>query len=188
MILALLLAIWVVAGWASASWSQQSFPDKYDREIARAVGNWWLDLPDWQMWKAQLFQESRLRPDAVSPVGARGLAQFMPGTWSDMVRELKLGSVSPHDVSPAIHAGAYYMMKLRRTWKANRPVLARHDLAMASYNAGTGNILKAQTLCGGARFWAEIAPCLGKVTGPKNAHETHTYVERIARWRLLMGE
>lgn len=188
-VLAWLLAFtWVLVGWASASWSQQSFPDRYDREIARAVGNWWPDLPDWELWKAQLYQESRLRPEAVSPVGARGLAQFMPGTWADMVKELRLGAVSPHDAAPAIQAGAYYMAKLRRVWKAQRPIYDRHDLALASYNAGTGNILRAQTLCGGARLWAGIAPCLGRVTGPKNAHETQTYVERIAEWRAMMGE
>ena len=187
-VLAWLLAFtWALVGWASVSSSQQFFPDKYDREIERAVSNWWPDLPDWQLWKAQLYQESRLRPDAVSPVGARGLAQFMPGTWSDMVKELRLGAASPHDAAPAIQAGAYYMAKLRRTWKANRPMLARHDLALASYNAGTGNLLRAQDLCGGARLWAEIAPCLGKVTGQKNAHETRTYVERIAKWRMMMG-
>ncbi|MGE3333605.1 MAG: transglycosylase SLT domain-containing protein [Rhodospirillaceae bacterium] len=141
---------------------------------------WWPDLPHWKLWKAQLYQESRLDPNAVSPVGARGLAQFMPSTWADMQRQLGIAG-SPHD-DAAIDAGAYYMAKLRRTWSAQRTPLERHDLAAASYNAGTGNILKAQTKCGGSKLWPQIAPCLAAVTGPANAHETQAYVERIHKW------
>jgi len=51
----------------------------------------------------------------------------------------------------------------------------------ASYNAGAGNIIRAQSLCGGALDWTGIAPCLPQVTG-HHAHETITYVERIDRW------
>lgn len=144
---------------------------------------WWPDLPQWKLWKAQLYQESRLDPGAISPVGARGLAQFMPGTWNDVVRGLNFSSgVSPHDPDLAIEAGAYYMAQLRRTWRRDRAALEQQRLAQASYNAGTGNILKAQRICGDARMWAAIGACLHLVTGEKNAGETLTYVERIARW------
>lgn len=120
---------------------------------------------------------------AVSPVGARGLAQFMPGTWSDQVRRLQLDPYAdPHTAKHAIPAGAAYMAQLRQTWRRGREPLERNVLAQASYNAGTGNILKAQAKCGDARRWQEIAPCLAVVTGVKNAHETTTYVERIGRW------
>jgi len=144
------------------------------------VKRWWPDVPYWRLWKAQLYQESRLDPAAVSPAGARGLAQFMPGTWRDMTRELAFEG-SPHD-DVAIDAGAYYMAKLRRIWAAERTTLQRHELAQASYNAGAGNILKAQKLCGDARLWPAVRMCLADVTGAKNARETTTYVERIARW------
>ena len=145
---------------------------------------WWPDLPYWKLWKAQLYQESKLDPSAVSPVGARGLAQFMPGTWDEVVQELGI-SGSPHSAD-AIEAGAYYMSKLRRTWKADRTAVQRNELAQASYNAGTGNILKAQRFCGDARMWSAIGECLALVTGEKNAHETKTYVLRIHRfWREM---
>lgn len=141
---------------------------------------WWPDLPYWKLWKAQLYQESRLDPGAVSPVGARGLAQFMPATWDDVTREM--GRVGGPQDDLAVEAGAYYMAKLRRTWKADRTALQRQELAQASYNAGTGSILKAQTRCGGAPMWPQIAPCLEQVTGPEFSRETRTYVDRIGVW------
>ena len=117
-------------------------------------------------------------------MGARGLAQFMPGTWDDVTRHLGFAG-TPHE-DMAIEAGAYYMAKLRHTWRRNRDGAERQPLAQASYNAGTGNILKAQALCGDAKLWSAISTCLHLVTGEKNAHETRTYVERIARWRKQM--
>ncbi len=161
------------------------FTDKFDRHIEQSVKRWWADYPFWKAWKAQLYQESRLDPSAVSPVGARGLAQFMPGTWDDVTKHLGAAGTSPH-ADFAIDAGAYYMARLRYTWRARRAADEQQPLAQASYNAGTGNILKAQKLCGDARSWPGIAACLRLVTGEKNAHETLTYVERIAHWRKLM--
>lgn len=160
-------------------------PDKYDGRIQRAVDTYWPDYPRFAAAKAQLFAESRLDPRAVSPVGARGVAQFMPGTWDEVTRQLRLGAVSPvHDV--AIDAYAYYMAKLRHVWRAGRDPLDRQPLAQASYNAGAGNIIKAQKVCGGARLWAAIAPCLGDVTGAAHSRETTTYVERIARYTAMI--
>lgn len=177
------LALWLVtsvcAFLPSPSWPH-GFTDKYDRPIQQAVKRWWPDVPAWRLWKAQLYQESRLNPDAVSPVGARGLAQFMPATWSDVMRELGTQG-SAHD-DFAIDAGAYYMAKLRHVWRKGRPPLERHTLAQASYNAGVGNILKAQTFCGGAKLWITIQECLPRVTGTGNARETTAYVKRIDHW------
>lgn len=175
----------IVVSFFSSSASAQSIPKKYDAEIERAVKRWWVDFPHWKAWKAQLFQESRLDPNAVSPVGARGLAQFMPGTWRDVAGSLRLVG-SPHD-DAAIEAGAFYMAKLRRTWSGrNRTGEQRNRLGQASYNAGTGNILGAQSVCNNALEWEHIAPCMIYITGAKNAHETITYVERIDRyWKRL---
>lgn len=112
----------------------------------------------------------------------------MPGTWGDLARQLSFDphTRSPHDADFAIDAGAYYMARLRQTWRRDRTGAERNPLAQASYNAGTGNILKAQARCNDARMWPEIAPCLEAVTGPKFSHETRSYVERIAKWRLMM--
>src|SRR5690554_3754238 len=77
--------------------SQPYFSDRYDLEIQASVKRWWPG-PEWQWWKAQLYQESLLNPAAVSPAGALGLAQFMPATWNDMIRQLGLPAhASPRD-------------------------------------------------------------------------------------------
>lgn len=169
--------------WPSPCWPV-SFTAKYDGQIQSSVKRWWPDVPFWKLWKAQLVQESRLNPAAVSPVGARGLAQFMPGTWRDVAGDLGITAGPESDL--AIEAGAYYMAKLRRVWRADRTALQRHDLAQASYNAGAGNILKAQKICRDARLWPDIAPCLETVTGAAFSRETRTYVARIgAYWKQL---
>lgn len=104
----------------------------------------------------------------------------MPATWDEITEELGAGG-SPHD-DIAIDAGAYYMAKLRHVWRRDRTPLERNELAQASYNAGVGNVLKAQRFCGGARLWRTIGECLPLVTGARNAQETHTYLSRIDRW------
>lgn len=162
------------------------FPSLYDSQIRAATKKFWPDYPDWLDWKAQLYQESKLDPNAESPVGAEGLAQFMPATWRDIERALGYGAVSRKLAGPAIEGGAYYMAGLRRSWSSPRPMDDRQRLAQAAYNAGTGSLLKAQKLCGDAALWAEIAPCLSKVTGSNFARQTTTYVTMIARWRAMM--
>ena len=163
---------------------------RYDKLIKSSVRQWWPrhEFADWRFWKAQLYQESLLDPDAVSPVGARGLAQFMPGTWADISKQLGFGLVSPHVARYSIFAGAYYMAKLRRGWSSPRPEEDRWDLARASYNAGFGNLLKAQKEAGGAVLYADIIKALPQVTG-RHSKETVTYVKRIHRWyrRLKCG-
>lgn len=169
---------------AAASSSAYSFPDRYDRQIERAA-KLYLPTVDWRLWKAQLYQESRLDPNAVSPVGAAGLAQFMPATWAQISAELKYENVSPHVAEPAILAGAFYMAKLRQTWRTERPEMDRHKLAAASYNAGIGNVLEAQRVCQMRALYAEIIECLPLVTG-RHSEETISYIERIWYWYRYM--
>jgi len=169
---------------ARPSWSD-SWSRQYDTAFKAAVAQLWPDLPEWQWLKAQAIQESALHPDAVSPVGAAGLLQFMPGTWADVQRRLGWRNIDPRSPQHAIIAGAFYMRQLRQAWSARRPVLEKHRLAQASYNAGMGNILAAQKLCSG-HLWSEIAPCLQAVTGTQNAKQTTDYVRLIARWRSMM--
>ena len=137
----------------------------------------------WKSLKAQYWQESRLDPNARSPVGAEGVAQFMPATWTDAIRALNYPkTVSRRDADFAIEGGAWYMATLRRVWKRDRDPLQKHELAQASYNAGTGNILKAQKVCHDAKLWPDISPCLVSVTGKQFSHETITYVSRIRNY------
>jgi len=152
----------------------------YDKQI-EAASNMYLPGLDWRLYKAQLIAESNLNPDAVSPVGAKGIAQFMPGTWYDVALELNFPPKAlPTDPEYAIPAGAYYMSKQFKSWTAPRPDVDRFCLALASYNAGFGNLLKAQHKAGGANEYNVIIAALPQVTG-RHAVETATYVWRILR-------
>ena len=157
---------------------------QYDTLI-RQWSLFYLPTVDWRLYKAQLFCESQLISTAVSPVGACGLAQFMPKTWKEVSKELKLkGSITSTD---AIQAGAYYLSKLMHQWDSPRPEEDRLKLAQASYNAGLGNILKAQKRSGGKSDYQAIIDQLPKVTGNKNAKETIGYVTKIWKtWKEMV--
>ncbi len=177
----LLTILLLVAGPVSAMPSSNA----YDEDIQRAA-RLYLPIWEWHWLKAQLYTESRLNPDAVSPVGAQGIAQFMPGTWSDVSKAMKFGLASPRVAAQAIQAAAFYDAQLRSKWKAEREEIDRIRLTMASYNAGIGNILKAQRKCLGGNKWREIAPCLVQVTGKKNSKETLDYVRLIEERQAAM--
>lgn len=145
----------------------------------------YLPAIDWRLFKAQLYQESRLNSKAISPVGAQGLGQIMPNTWSDISRQLKLDKHLVFDPRVNIQASAFYMAKMRNFWITPRPAADKHSLALASYNAGAGNILKAQKQCHHPRLYQPIIKCLPQVTG-HHAKETTTYVKRIWRYWISM--
>lgn len=170
----------------SSPQSRVLFSSDYDKEIQTATKQYWPDFPDWKLWKAQLYQESTFDPLAKSTSGAMGLAQFMPKTWSDITKQLGWSGISATQAGPAIEAGAFYMAKLRRQWQRNRTMSQKHDLALASYNAGLGTILQAQNLCSGALLWKDIKTCLLPITGSSNSKQTIDYVTRIAKWRMLL--
>jgi membrane-bound lytic murein transglycosylase F len=154
----------------------------YDASIRKWASVYTPEYP-WYWNKAQLVAESNLNPNARSPVGAMGLGQFMPDTWAQMQRELGLGSsVSAYTSSASIQAQAYYMRQLRRQFRKPRPEVDKHSLALASYNAGLGNILKAQQECGNSLLYKPMIEALPKVTG-RHSVETTNYVQRI--WRII---
>lgn len=167
-----------LAIWASIAWGGV-LPSTYDRDIKAASQRYMPPVP-WQVYWGQLYQESRMNPAARSPVGAEGLAQFMPGTAKDIFPLLGYTALDRRLAGPSIQAGAYYMARLRRGWLAERPEEDRHNLALASYNAGMGHILEAQRLCGG-NLYAQIMACLPQVTG-RHAAETLSYAPSIRRW------
>jgi membrane-bound lytic murein transglycosylase MltF len=88
------------------------------------------------MLTAQGYQESRLRQDARSHVGAVGVMQIMPDTG----KELSVGDI--HQLEPNIHAGAKYMNRLMTRYFADAHFSEqdRTLFAFASYNAGPGAI------------------------------------------------
>jgi soluble lytic murein transglycosylase-like protein len=150
--------------------------ENYDRLIKRAAETYMPGV-DWRLWKAQIKQESQFNCNAVSPVGAQGCAQIMPGTMKDITR-LSGITGSAFDPEIGIMAGAFYMARQRAIFKAPRPEHARHNLAMGAYNAGAGNIIKAQQIVNNHPEWEPVAAVLPQVTG-KHAKETQDYVVKI---------
>lgn len=183
------LALCAIARPADARQAAAAIPSHYDADIRRQAERY-LPAWDWRWWKAQLYAESAMRPDAVSPAGAAGLAQLMPGTHREIAAALRSPYASPHDVEYAIEAGAFYMRRMRSVWTAERPEEERRRLAQASYNAGAGNIINAQRACKATTgractSWAEVSAFLPRITG-RHARETLGYVSRIDRlfWGL----
>lgn len=162
------------------------YSDHYDTAIQAACKRYWPMCPDWRWGKGQLIAESGLDPVAKSPAGAEGIAQFMPDTWAEVMNEMGLhgddGMPVVTDAKSAIGAYAYYMDEMWNTWtNPKRGTVDRLRLAQASYNAGAGNLLKAQRLASGAMAYDAIVQALPRVTGAANARQTTDYVARIAR-------
>jgi soluble lytic murein transglycosylase len=87
---------------------------------------------------AVIYAESRFR-DQTSPAGARGLMQVTPATARDIARrsggtEFEEGDLAEPQIN--ISYGSYYLAWLLEHYGDNE------ELAIAAYNAGTGNVDK----------------------------------------------
>ncbi len=80
--------------------------------------------------EALVWQESRWKEGAVSPVGATGLAQLMPGTARAM-------GVDPRDPAANLEGGARYLRLQLNAFGGDI------DKALAAYNAGPGRVRQA---------------------------------------------
>lgn len=177
LILSALVFITACDGSASAGSSQpRSLETRYDAQIQQATSRYLGRAWTWERLWAQYYQESLHDVNAVSHVGARGIAQFLPSTWDEVSEQLGFNA-SPHSARHAIPAGAYYMRRLYEQWTSPRPEDDRKKLSEASYNAGLGGTLSAQRRCHGATLYEGVEPCLPQ--------ETRTYVRRIQHWYNL---
>lgn len=164
--------------------------DRFDPDIEAAVAKYWRLGPDWLFWRAQLFAESRCNPEARSPVGALGVAQFMGKTWEDVSKRMGTDPMMvPRTVARvSIRYGAVYMADQHRSWDRWAPGLSwleNHRFAMASYNSGAGHQLNSWRACGRPDTWAAAVACLHQFTG-RHAAETRGYGPKIERFRSEM--
>ena len=99
----------------------------YDDIVAEAARLYHLDP---RMIRAVMQAESGFNALAVSPVGALGLMQLMPAVAAE------LGVTDPLDPRQNIMGGSRYLRQLLDAHRGNV------RLALASYNAGPGNVAK----------------------------------------------
>lgn len=97
---------------------------------------------------AQLKAESDFNPNSVSPAGAQGIAQFMPGTARSM------GLSNPFDPRASILAQAKLMSQLIKQFGSI-------PKALAAYNAGPGAVQKY----GGIPPYTETQAYVAKIIG-----------------------
>ena len=104
--------------------------DRYDSLIRYYAEVHGFTGKDWLKFKAQIAAESNFNPKARSGVGAKGLAQFMPATWTEQGHGEEITNPEAN-----IAAQVRYMAWLLRrmtTW----------DAGFAAYNWGIGNMLR----------------------------------------------
>ncbi len=125
-----------------------AIPDAYAVYVAD-LGNR-FDLSP-ALIEALVWQESRWREDAISPAGARGLAQLMPGTARDL-------GVDADNPLANLEGGARYL----------REQLDRFDgdleLALAAYNAGPGRVIRSGGIPRIKETRAYVAAIMGRLS------------------------
>jgi hypothetical protein len=132
-------------GWKQRDWSTGN--SKIDQLIKANGGRFGVDP---YLIFCVIEHESQFHTGAVSPKGAQGLMQLMPGTAS------RFGVRRPFDPAENIFGGTQYLKELLKMFSG------RIDLALASYNAGEGAVLK---------YGGKVPPY----------RETREYVNKITR-------
>ena len=155
---------------------------EYDQYFQQFCFIYFSGLVTWPWLKAQAIQESGLRHDALSPAGARGIMQIMPATAQEIAKHFQVVP-SLDDPKTSIMFGAHYLRRMWDIFKAEQG-LERLRFAFGAYNAGAGNIIKAQSKASRKDVWESVSAMLPDVTGNANAKQTTDYVRRIERVRL----
>jgi len=152
------------------------FPLLHQEAVRARSAEYGLD-PAWLF--GIMRAESALRADAVSPAGALGLMQLMPGTARNVARQHGIRLSSRRELfSPAINIrlGSAYLAQMRQRFAGN-PVLAS-----GAYNAGPEAVDRwlRERPVGAADIWIETLPY----------YETRAYLPRVLAftqiydWRL----
>lgn len=137
------------------------YPVKYEDAIVKNAAKNGLDR---YVIQGLIHQESYYNPKARSVVGATGLMQLMPPTGREIARRLR-SSGNLEDPDTNVKLGTYYFRTLVNMFGGSV------NLAIASYNAGMGNVMK----------WRRAAPKkpLDEFLESMPFPETRNYVKRV---------
>jgi hypothetical protein len=141
-------------------------PARFAPALSRAAQRWSVSAT---LLAAQIYAESGFNPFAVSPTGAQGIAQFMPGTARGM------GLHDPFDAGAAIEAQAHLMRDLLRRFGAV-------PLALAAYNAGPAPVAACGCVPAIPETRGYVARILGLMSGagePVGGAETGLIVRLV---------
>jgi soluble lytic murein transglycosylase len=126
----------------------------------------------WSLAHGIARQESSFDRGAVSHAGARGMMQLMPGTAREQASKMGL-SYDPYrltsDPSYNVMLGTAYFQRMLNIWDGNVP------LAVASYNAGSGNAGKWVNRYGDPRGRKDVLQWIEQIP----FSETKAYVQRV---------
>lgn len=180
-VLALVIVALVCPG-VSGAFERYNHVVKFDPYFSKYTKRYFGPGFDWKPFKAQAVAESRLKADAKSRVGAKGLMQIMPKTFDEILRKNPTIKGTLEQPRWNIAAGIWYDKSIWDIFQADRPLQDRFDFMFGSFNAGKGNILRAQSLAKKNGFnpnvWDSIEKTLPRITG-KHSRETLGYVKKI---------
>lgn len=144
------------------------YPIKYGDSIEKHAKDRGLDP---NLVRGLILQESYYNPEAKSRVGATGLMQLMPATAADHASRLHVPFAVSRLENPDVNVrlGTYHLKMLVNMFQGNT------YLAVASYNAGQGNVMK----------WRRAAPKkpIDEFLESIPFQETRNYVKRVTMLR-----
>jgi soluble lytic murein transglycosylase len=131
-----------------------------------------VSAANWSLAHGISRQESSFDPYAVSHAGARGMMQLMTGTAREQAGKMGLGYDSYRLISDPnynVMLGSAYFQRMLNIWNGSVP------LAVASYNAGSGNVGKWVRQYGDPRSQVDMLKWIEAIPYT----ETKAYVQRV---------
>lgn len=157
LVAAVALLVLLCLGFAQGASAQQrvAIPEAsalYRHRVEQVVSDVWGVNASPARLAAQLHQESGWRKVARSPVGAQGMAQFMPATakWIAEQFPAELGAFDPWDPMQAIKAAAIYdkwlLDRVQPIGHSRMSECTRWNFALRGYNGGEAWLLRERGL------------------------------------------
>ena len=141
------------SGGGSGSGGNSGQPMSYNQYVNLAEQDAWNAGILANVFVRQINQESGFNPYAISPAGAIGIAQFMPGTAAAL-------GINPRDPVDALQGAARLMASYVNNYGGD------YAKALAAYNAGPGTV--AWAVYAGGWNWRAFLP-----------YETQNYIRII---------